>query len=215
MLTLSKMLIYVVGSAPATCSGVKVHPLGKPSLQFHSSAAQKQALQHHSNSAPRPQTSITPFNPETSVHQPGKLSASVSGPPTLRQTDRQSGSKAPQRRSDEDSDGEEDFVPVRDTDVQTSAANSETDVGHPRLRIDTCTLKMSNLQLEAGRDESVPVDSCSRTECCAETEAKAKTVRYLLEELKALITGQGSLIIFMELGFEFGSLIGLIVVRID
>ncbi|KAM6892903.1 uncharacterized protein ccdc14 [Lycodopsis pacificus] len=69
---------------------------------------------------------------------------------------------------------EEEFVPVRDIDVQSSAVRA------------TWTMKMSNMQLELGQVDKV------RQDCSAETDRKVKTVQYLLGELKALIAGEGS-----------------------
>nr|XP_019957807.1 PREDICTED: coiled-coil domain-containing protein 14 isoform X1 [Paralichthys olivaceus] len=147
---------------PAAHSGVKLHPTLR---RAHTKA-------HHCPSAPPPHPSIPP--PPTSVllsvHQ------SSSQPPPG-QTECPAVPKAPERDSDE-----EDFVPVRDTNTLRAAADVPAAAGHTLSYTHSCTPKV----------HEIPQDTHSRAERSAETEVKEKTVQYLLGELKALITGQGS-----------------------
>ncbi|XP_027142291.1 coiled-coil domain-containing protein 14 isoform X2 [Larimichthys crocea] len=144
-------------AVPAAHSGVKLHPaLKKPQtpLQSHFSPPVRcQTLQHLTT---KTTTTTPPLQPQTPTPDSGRL--------PLPQTD---------------CDGEEDFVPVRDT-----AADA-----HTHSPIHTCTWKMSDMQLEPGPGDQ---DTHSRGDCSAETEVQVKTVQYLLGELKALIAGQGS-----------------------
>lgn len=141
-------------AAPAAHSGVKLHPARKrpqTPLQSHSSpAARCQPLQHLTTSTTTP---TPPLMPQTST-PPVQLTPDSARLPLC--------------------DGEEDFVPVRDTAADV----------HTHSPVHTCTWKMSDMQLEHG-----PVDQDTRS---AETEVQVKTVQYLLGELKALIAGQGS-----------------------
>ncbi|XP_072235443.1 uncharacterized protein ccdc14 isoform X2 [Leuresthes tenuis] len=149
-------------------SGVKLHPPKKAALQLHNLN-----LEHLSNSVPPPRTAITSLQPEKPVHLPASPS------------DYQPVSEASHTHCEAERDGEEELEPVRDINIQSSAPDSHT-------HLNTCNLKMSNLQLEPGQDDKIPVNVRSGDECCAETKAKAETVQYLLGELKGLIAGQGS-----------------------
>ncbi|XP_031708253.1 coiled-coil domain-containing protein 14 isoform X2 [Anarrhichthys ocellatus] len=131
------------------------HP---PEKQTSTHPPEKQTSTHP------PQTSIHPLEKHTSTHPPqtsifpGRPQTSISISYCEAECDRE----------------EEEFVPVRDIDVQSSAVRP------------MWTMKMSNMQLELGQVDKVPQD------CSAETDRKGKTVQYLLGELKALIAGQGS-----------------------
>lgn len=81
---------------------------------------------------------------------------------------------------------------MRDVNTQSPPTGSHTAARHTRAHRDTCTIKMSRLQLEPGRGETVPGDTLSREGCRAEVDSTATMVQYLLGELKALIAGQGS-----------------------
>jgi len=150
-------------------------------------------LEHLSNSVPPPQTAITSLQPEKSVHLPVHLPASPS--------DYQPVSEASHTHCKAECDREEELKPVRDINIQGSATDSRTAVRH--AHINTCNLKMSNLQLEPGQDDKIPVNMRSGDEGCAET--KAKTVQYLLGELKGLIAGQGNLTPWVQGLFCFSS----------
>nr|XP_033471544.1 coiled-coil domain-containing protein 14 isoform X1 [Epinephelus lanceolatus] len=134
-------------AAPAAHSGVKLHPSRKhpaTPLRCHLPPSPGQTLQH------LPTTATTP-------------------PP---QPDSQAAPEAPHTHHEAECDGEEeDFVPVRDVNGHSSAADTHTAV--------------SVMQLEPGQNQDS--DSSAETE-----EVKVKTAQYLLGELKALITGQGS-----------------------
>ncbi|XP_039649651.1 coiled-coil domain-containing protein 14 isoform X2 [Perca fluviatilis] len=167
-------------AVPAAHSQGKLHPAQKhpPTLlQSHVPSSPSQTLQHHpaTNPPPKPQTSISPPQPN---------------PPP--QTDCQAASEAPRPRCQAERDREEEFVPVRDINAQSTAADPHAAVGHTPSHVNTCTLKMSNMQLELGKVNNVPQDPHSGEDCSAEKEGKLKTVQYLLAELKALISGQGS-----------------------
>ncbi|XP_039997949.1 coiled-coil domain-containing protein 14 isoform X2 [Xiphias gladius] len=154
-------------TAPAAHAGVTLHP-----PQRHPAAPLRAHL-------PPPLTSILPSEPQSSPRPP------------LRQTDGLSASEGPHThcKAARDREGEEeDFVPVRDIDTQSTAADTHTAV----TRIYTCTADMSNMHLEPGQVAEIPQGTHSGENCSAETEVKAKTVQYLLGELKALIAGQGS-----------------------
>ncbi|XP_008278007.1 bicaudal D-related protein 2 [Stegastes partitus] len=153
---------------PAAHSGVKLHP---PKKQAHklllSPPALVQTLQHLSHSVPPPRTSTPPLQPSASI----LLSVHQSSSPLDQLPPRQAA--AP--HSQAEADGEEEFVPVRDVSMKKTSTDSNTN---------TCAVEMSNLQLEPGKDGKVTQES--------NDEEKAKTVQYLLRELKALIAGQGS-----------------------
>ncbi|XP_060923359.1 myosin-9 [Limanda limanda] len=147
---------------PAAHSGVKLHPTLR---RVHTKA-------HHSPSAPPPQASTPP--PHTSV----LLSV------------HQSSSQPPPGQTECPSSDEQEFVPVRDTDTQRAATDAA--VGHPPSYTHSCTAKVSDMRLEPGPVQEVPQDAHSREMCSAGEDEKEKMVQYLLGELKALITGQGS-----------------------
>lgn len=90
-----------------------------------------------------------------------------------------------------------DFVPVRDINTQSTVSDTQTD---PQLH--TCTMKMSDMQLEPGQGSEVPQETDIRKDCSVETDVKVKTVQYLLEELKALIAGQGKTCLFCPVHTE-------------
>ncbi|XP_044043845.1 coiled-coil domain-containing protein 14 isoform X2 [Siniperca chuatsi] len=188
-------------AVPSARSEVKFHPPQKQPrtlLQSHLPPSHNQTLQHlspttpppqpqMSNPPPQPQTSAPP--PQTSIPPP--YSTPHSGWPPLPQTDCQAASEAPHAHCKAECDSEEEeFVPVRDINTQSTAADTHTAVRHTHTHIDTCIMKMSNMQLEPGQVNKVPQDTHSVEDCSAETEVK--TVQYLLGELKALIAGQGS-----------------------
>ncbi|KAM4560088.1 uncharacterized protein ccdc14 isoform 2-T2 [Odontesthes bonariensis] len=158
-------------------SGVKLHPPQKRALQMHNLN-----LEHLSSAVPPHQTAIASLQPEKSFPPSLHLPASPS--------DYQPVSEASHSHRIAECDREEELEPVRDVNIQSSATDSHTAVGH--RHINACNLKMTNLQLEPGQAAKAPADTRSREECCAETEAKAKTAVHLLGELKALIAGQGS-----------------------
>lgn len=81
--------------------------------------------------------------------------------------------------------GDEDFVPVRDINTQSTEIHRSAHL-HPR------TMKMSNMQLGPEETREVP-----QTEGSAETDVR--TVQYLLGELKTLLAGQGILCLFSRM----------------
>ncbi|XP_034061334.1 transcription activator BRG1 isoform X2 [Gymnodraco acuticeps] len=125
---------------------------------------------------PPPQTSIPPPQPPT----PPQSSIPPPQPPTPPQTsvpppqsDRQAASEAPPTSCLSDCDvEEEECVPVRDTDTHTAVRQTHT-----------CSVVMPNTQMETGHVAMVTEDT---------RVGERKMVQNLLEELKALITGQGS-----------------------
>ncbi|KAI3366259.1 hypothetical protein L3Q82_009727, partial [Scortum barcoo] len=157
---------------PAAHSGVKLHPPQKQPqnlLQSHLPPSHSQTPAHppprSHNSTPR--LYLTPLS--------GRL------PPPL--TDCQAASEAECDRDEEES------VPVRDIDPQSTAANTHR---HTQSHIQACVMKTSNMQREPGQADDVPQDTHSMEDCSAEAEVRVRTVQYLLGELKALIAGQGS-----------------------
>ncbi|XP_032361797.1 dynactin subunit 1 isoform X2 [Etheostoma spectabile] len=167
-------------AVPAAHSQVKLHPPQRhppTPLQSHSPSSPSQTLQPlpATNPPPNPKTSISPPQPSIPPPQPNPHSGQLPHP----QTDCQAASGAPHSEWDR----EEEFVPVRDIDTQSTAADTH---------INTCTSEMSTMQLELGKVNKVSQDPHSGEGCSAEKEAKMKTVQYLLAELKALISGQGS-----------------------
>lgn len=155
-------------TAPAAHSGVKLHPHRK---QPHS------RLQHHHATHSHSKT-LCPPKPPPPQFQPSVLLSVV-----------QSSSQPSVCHSEADTEcdgGDEDFVPVRDINTHSTVTDTHTS---PHLH--TCTMKMSNMQLEPGQGNEVP-----QTDGSAETDVKVKTVQYLLGELKALITGQGTVCLF-------------------
>ncbi|KAJ4924390.1 hypothetical protein JOQ06_000630 [Pogonophryne albipinna] len=115
---------------------------------------------------PPPQTSIPPPQPPTPPPPP-----QTSVPPP--QSDPQAASEAPPTSCLSDCDvEEEECVPVRDTDTHTAVRQTHT-----------CSVVMPNTQMETGHVAMVTEDT---------RVGERKMVQNLLEELKALITGQGS-----------------------
>ncbi|XP_067349532.1 uncharacterized protein ccdc14 isoform X2 [Channa argus] len=160
-------------TAPVAHSGVKLHP---PRKEIH---AQLRSLtprsQTHSSSNPPPQcqTSTLAPQPQPSILLSVVQSSSHSGQLSLCQADTV-------RRCD--TEEEDEFIPVRDTDTQNTGTDTHT---QPNLHV--YTMKMAKMHLEPGPSDEVPQDTDHRSNCM-----KVKTVQYLLEELKALIAGQGS-----------------------
>ncbi|GAA6216188.1 coiled-coil domain-containing protein 14 [Lates japonicus] len=191
-------------TAPPAHSGVKLHPPQRqphPLLQSHSSPSLGQMHQHLSPTVPPPrppsQTSVSPLHtqipasspqPSTSVHPPRSVLQSSSHSGQL------SASEAPHTHSKPECvrEDEDECVPVRDTNTQNTAADTHTAVRHTLSHIHTCTMKMSNMHVVPGQADKIPQDTLSRENCSAETEVRARTVQYLLGELRALIAGQGS-----------------------
>ncbi|XP_020513872.2 ELKS/Rab6-interacting/CAST family member 1 [Labrus bergylta] len=134
--------------SPAAHSGVK--------LQKHP-RTQTYALQHLSSSAPH-----------TATPPPSNR------PPTPK-TDCCSAPEAPNIPCKDG--GEDEFVPVRDVDPQSSDTNTHT-----------CTLKTPDMQLERAQGEGAPLQDSHRKQ----TEEKVRTAQGLLGELRAVIAGQGS-----------------------
>ncbi|XP_033958106.1 coiled-coil domain-containing protein 14-like [Pseudochaenichthys georgianus] len=117
-------------------------------------------------SVPPPQTSIPPPQPPTPPPPP-----QTSVPPP--QSEPQAVSEAPPTSCLSDCDvEEEECVPVRDTDTHTAVRQTHT-----------CSVVMPNTQMETGHVAMVTEDT---------RVGERKMVQNLLEELKALITGQGS-----------------------
>ncbi|XP_075950393.1 uncharacterized protein LOC142952517 [Anarhichas minor] len=157
-----------------------IHP---PEKQTSIHPPEKQTSTHP------PQTSIHPLEKQTSTHPPEKQTSTHPPQNSIHPLEKQTSTHPPQTSSfpgrpqtsisisyceAECDREEEEFAPVRDIDVQSSAVRP------------TWTMKMSNMQLELGQVDKVPQDGS------AETDRKVKTVQYLLGELKALIAGQGS-----------------------
>eukprot|EP00064_Thunnus_orientalis_P015508 superscaffoldBa00002884_g15562 len=189
-------------SSPAAHSGVTLHPPKKHThtlLQSPVSPSQNQARQLPYLTPSQPQPSICPPQPQPSILLSVSQSNSLLQPPShpdqppLSHTDCQS---APHTlcktdRSCSSCDREqEESVPVRDTNTQSSGTDPHTGVRDTHTHIHTCTMKMSKLQLEAGQADTFPQDTHSGEDSSAETEVKQRTVQYLLGELKALIAGQ-------------------------
>ncbi|KAK1876699.1 Coiled-coil domain containing protein 14 [Dissostichus eleginoides] len=120
---------------------------------------------------PPPQTAIPPPQPPTPPPQ-----TSVPPPPPQTsvpplQSDPQAASEAPPTSCLSDCDvEEEECVPVRDTDTHTAVRQTHT-----------CSVEMPNTQMETGHVAMVTEDT---------RVGERKMVQNLLEELKALITGQ-------------------------
>ncbi|KAL3045893.1 hypothetical protein OYC64_014027 [Pagothenia borchgrevinki] len=124
---------------------------------------------------PHPQTSVPPPPPQTSIPPPQPPTPppppQTSIPPP--QSDPQAASEAPPTSCLSDCDvEEEECVPVRDTDTHAAVGQTHT-----------CSAVMSNTQMETGHVAMVTKDT---------RVGERKMVQNLLEELKALITGQGS-----------------------
>ncbi|XP_062236701.1 coiled-coil domain-containing protein 14 [Platichthys flesus] len=149
---------------PAAHSGVKLHPTLR---RVHTKA-------HHSPSPPPPQPQASTPPPHTSV----LLSV------------HQSSSQLPPGQTEGPSSDEQEFVPVRDTDTQHTATHAAA--GHTPSNTHSCTTKVSDMRLEPGPVQEVPQDPQSRELYSAGEDVKEQKVQYLLRELKALITGQGS-----------------------
>ncbi|XP_030265754.1 coiled-coil domain-containing protein 14 isoform X2 [Sparus aurata] len=164
--------------------GVKLHPPQKQAptlLRSPSPPSNSQTLRHPSPTQPPPQTSPSPSQPQTPV------------PPHLPVADCQPTVQTPQAHCKAGCDREEDdFVPVRDTDTQSTATDAHTAVRNTHPHTHTCTVKLSDMQLEHGAADEVPQDKHSREDSSAETQVKVRTVQFLLGELRALIVGQGS-----------------------
>ncbi|XP_028427745.1 coiled-coil domain-containing protein 14 isoform X2 [Perca flavescens] len=181
-------------AVPAAHSQVKLRP---PQLQSHVPSSPGQTLQRlpaTNHPPPKPRTSVSPPQPSIPPPQPDPHS----GRPPPPQTDCQAASEAPHPRCQAERDREEEFVPVRDIDTQSTAADPHAAVRHAPSHVNACTSKMSNMQLELGKVNAVPQDphggeerrdARSGKDCSAEKEGKCK---HLLAELKALISGQGS-----------------------
>ncbi|KAK5875344.1 hypothetical protein CesoFtcFv8_027829 [Champsocephalus esox] len=119
-------------------------------------------------SIPPPQPTIPPPQPQPSVPPPPPQ---TSVPPP--QSEPQAVSEAPPTSCLSDCDvEEEECVPVRDMDTHTAVRQTHT-----------CSVVMPNTQMETGHVAMVTEDTCV---------GERKMVQNLLEELKALITGQGS-----------------------
>ncbi|XP_023282714.1 coiled-coil domain-containing protein 14 [Seriola lalandi dorsalis] len=133
------------------------------------------------------QTSIPPLQPQASVLLSVVQSSSHSGQLPVHQPDFLSEALPTHCDTECDVEEEEESVPVRDIDPQST---------HTLSHIHTCTRKMSNTHLDPGPADEVPQDSESRETCrpdtCRPETCRAETVQYLLGELKALIAGRGS-----------------------
>ncbi|XP_060888852.1 uncharacterized protein ccdc14 [Labrus mixtus] len=139
--------------SPAAHSGVK--------LQKHP-RTQNYALQHLSSSTPH-----------TATPPPSNR------PPTPK-TDCCPAAEAPNSPCKDG--GEDEFVPVRDVDPQSSSTHTAVTNTH------TCTLKTPDMQLERAQGEGAPLQDSHRKQ----TEEKVRTAQGLLGELRAVIAGQGS-----------------------
>ncbi|KAM7375018.1 hypothetical protein PAMA_014214 [Pampus argenteus] len=157
-------------SSPAAHSGVKLHPPQKhphTPLQSHASPSQRETRQLLQPSvllsvsqAESPSEHLPLCQAAAKApHTPCKVSDHVSGP----------------RDTEQD-----DSVPVRDINAQSSAGDTHS-------HIHTCTMKVCELQLAPGQAEDVPQETHSEEDSSAQTQ-----VKYLLGQLKALIAGQGS-----------------------
>ncbi|XP_030607425.1 coiled-coil domain-containing protein 14 isoform X1 [Archocentrus centrarchus] len=176
---------------PAPHSGVKLHPPQKQlaQLQSHLLPAHSQTPQLLSPTAHPAQASTPPPQPEVSVLLSVRQSSSLSEQLPVHQAACQSVSQPSHTHCVRDE--EEECVPVRDVNTQSPPTDSHTAARHTHAHRDTCTMKMSHLQLEPGRGETVPGDTLSREGCGAEADTTATMVQYLLGELKALIAGRG------------------------
>lgn len=172
-------------AVPAAHVGVKLHPPHKQAstlLHSPSPPSNPQTLRHPSPIQPPPQTSLSPSQPQTPI------------PPHLPAADCRSTDQTPPAHCKAGCDREaDDVVPVRDTDTQSTATDAHTAVRNTQPHIHTCTLKLSDMQLEHGASDEVPQDKHCREDSSAETQVKVKTVQFLLGELRALIVGQGEL----------------------
>ncbi|CAK6976523.1 cingulin [Scomber scombrus] len=191
--------------SPAAHSGVTLHPPQKQThtlLQSHISPSQSQTRKLPYPTPSEPQPSIRPLLHKSSILLSVSQSNSQSNQPdclsglhTLCKersccspdSDRVSG---PHEASCDRE--QEDFVPVRDINIQSSTTDPHTGVSNAHSHIHTCTMRMSKLQLEHGQVEEFPQDIHSGEDSSAEKEVKLRTIQYLLAELKALIAGQGS-----------------------
>ncbi|XP_070814039.1 coiled-coil domain-containing protein 14 [Chaetodon trifascialis] len=180
-------------AVPAAHAGVKLHPPQKQPQTLQQYLIPPSRCQTLSPITPPPQSQTTIPPPQTSI--PPLHPTPHSGRMPLPQTGCQSASEAPHIHRKEEF--EEDFVPVRDINTQSTASDIHTAGRQIHSHVHTCSLKISNMQLEPGQLDKVPQDTpsrgdCSETSVSAETDVKMKTVQYLLGELKALISGQGN-----------------------
>ncbi|XP_022615601.1 uncharacterized protein LOC111232383 [Seriola dumerili] len=138
------------------------------------------------------QTFVPPLQPQASVLLSVVQSSSHSGQLPVHQPDFLSEALPTHCDTECDVEEEEESVPVRDIDPQST---------HTLSHIHTCTRKMSNTHLDPGPADEVLQDSESRETCRPETcrpetcrpeTCRAETVQYLMGELKALIAGRGS-----------------------
>ncbi|XP_055362881.1 coiled-coil domain-containing protein 14 isoform X2 [Betta splendens] len=152
--------------APAAHTGVK---LPSPRKRLH-----RQLQSHHAR--PPSSKTLSPTNP---------LPKTQSQPSVLLSVVQSSSQLSP--LSEQDSvrpcNAECDFVPVRDTNAQSRGSS-------PHMQ--SCTIRMSDMQLEPGHGDKLSQDGDDQRNCSTEKEAKVKTIQYLLEELKTLIAGQGN-----------------------
>ncbi|XP_071321140.1 uncharacterized protein ccdc14 [Trachinotus anak] len=136
------------------------------------------------------QTFVPPSQSQTSVLLSVVQSSSRSDQLPLCQPDFLSVPEAPPTPCDtecdvEEEEGEEEPVPVRDINTQSSATDTHTAVRHTLSHVHTSTRKTRNTHLGPVQTE-VTQNTQSRETC------RAETVQYLLGELKALIAGRGS-----------------------
>ncbi|XP_026157773.1 uncharacterized protein ccdc14 [Mastacembelus armatus] len=171
-------------------------PLGKKTIKKLPTKTGQRTVQpgrcDHGSSAPRTAHRSAAAHAGVKLHPPQKQCQTPCTPrpqpgastlpprsqtstPSLRQTERPPTSEAPRSHCNEEEDEE---VPVRDIDTQSTNTDMHS-----------CTVKMSDMHLETGQAGDVAQRTHSREDC---GETDINTVQYLLEELKALITGQGS-----------------------
>ncbi|XP_058472480.1 coiled-coil domain-containing protein 14 isoform X2 [Solea solea] len=173
--------------SPAAHSGVKLQPPQRPTprkFQASPSIAPNQLqtsvtptqtpISSVKTSIPFTQTSIPPFQPQSSVLLSVNQSSSQPGRAPL---------------GAEHDVEEEESVPVRDINTHRAAKDTRTAVGHVPPHVLSCSSKVSNMRLDPGHVDEIPQDA----HISIERAVKEKKVEYLLGELKALLAGQGSI----------------------
>lgn len=146
-------------AVPAAHSGVKLHPPQKQPQNLLQPLSHCQTL---SSTTPPPQSQLTIPPSQTSIPPPHP--SPHSGRMPLPKTDCHLASEAPHIHCK--AECEEDFVPVRDINNQSTATDIHPAVRQKRSHTHSCTLKMSNMQLEPGQLDG-PQDTPSREDCRA------------------------------------------------
>uniref|UniRef100_UPI0037E7F742 coiled-coil domain-containing protein 14 n=1 Tax=Semicossyphus pulcher TaxID=241346 RepID=UPI0037E7F742 len=167
-------------SRPSTSLGKKT--IKKPAPQTdqrrcppvqHGAGSKTPRKTHQSPAAAHSGVKLHPPQRPPHTHSPSLQRLFTSTPPPKTPTIPPSDQLPPPQTGCSSTNCEDDLVPVRDTDTHPANAH-------------TCTLKMSDMQLDpAQADEAPQQDSASNGD-------KVRTAQDVLGELRALIAGQGS-----------------------